>query len=934
VATFFDIQGFGALSEWNGQFSSASAAAAFQSIASTGANSIELSPRIWTQTGTSSSVFADPAKTESDASLAASIETAHADGLSVVLKPEITGLDGTSSGSLHPSDVAAFFASYKSEIVHLATLAQQNGVETLALGNEMSSLSGVAYLPYWSDIISAVRAVYHGDLTYAAATDEASKVSFWGELDTIGVNTYPPLSASTSPTVADLVNAWNQVPTNPYYAAAFDYKSPVDFLHSLAEQYGKPVLMTEVGYRSIDGTAISPGSWNTTGTADVTDQADAFNAFFQVWSEASGSWFKGAEIWQWDLSNTYSPTGYSPMGKPALDVISHYFHDNPGATSAAPIIINGSAIADVIDVGRGDKIISGGLGDDVIRVRDGTNVIYAGPQTLASLQSTTITLTGYGSVVSGIGAQVQVLVNGQAVGAVMEFKPASDPSGYQTFTVTFANPASVTSIDLNLINAASGRALHLKDFAINGVDITPDETTNGSSPGTFDLYVRTIHFDASTHQDVVYGATSANDTVIGGSGNDTIYVGAGSNTIDGGGGTNTAIYAGDMANYTVAQDGSTFTVTKHASGNADHLSNIQFLEFADQTITLNPNAGTSVYGIDPLPAGSHDVYLGGIAGKSYASEHDVIDASGHTALLERFYADGALALMQTINADGSVTLSDYDASGHRTDTMTRHADGSFDQLTFDGAGNTINETIRHADMTRGVFIYDITGKSYASEHDEINAAGHTALIERYFADGSLALTQTLNADSSVTLTDYNTSGYRTDTMTRHADGSFDQLTFDADGNTTSETIRNADMTRDVFTFGITGKAYSEEHDVISAAGHKLESIFANNDGSHSTTAYASGLTLDVLAGANTFNSAGGETFVFGANSGSAVINNFHAGEGLGHDALVLYAGPAGDTSSITSTTSASGIVLNLSNGNTITLTNVTVPLTSHDLVIV
>jgi hypothetical protein len=162
-------------------------------------------------------------------------------------------------------------------------------------------------------------------LTYSAATDEASHVSFWGQLDTIGVNTYPPLTSSETPTVQDLVNAWNQVPYNPYYAAAFNYQSPVDFLHSLAEQYGKPVLMTEVGYLSAYGTAINPGSASST-TPDPAAQADAYNAFFQVWSAEGGSWLQGVELWQWDLDNVFNSAGYSVMGKPADAIVSQYFH--------------------------------------------------------------------------------------------------------------------------------------------------------------------------------------------------------------------------------------------------------------------------------------------------------------------------------------------------------------------------------------------------------------------------------------------------------------------------------------------------------------------------------------------------------------------------------------------------------------------------------
>jgi hypothetical protein len=81
VASIFDVQGFGPLSEWNGQFSSASAK---QKIASLGSNSIELTARIWTHTGSSTSVFAEPTKTGSDASLLASFQAAHDAGLSVL----------------------------------------------------------------------------------------------------------------------------------------------------------------------------------------------------------------------------------------------------------------------------------------------------------------------------------------------------------------------------------------------------------------------------------------------------------------------------------------------------------------------------------------------------------------------------------------------------------------------------------------------------------------------------------------------------------------------------------------------------------------------------------------------------------------------------------------------------------------------------------
>lgn len=646
----FQVQGFGALSEWNGQFSSASADLAFQEMASLGSNSIALTTRIWTDSRTGNDVLAVPAKTESDESLLAGFQKAHAAGLDVVFKPGITGLDGTISHSLAPSDVDAFFASYKAEIVHLAEIAEQGDVASFAIGNEMSSLSGEAYRSYWTDIIGAVRGVYHGEVTYAAATDEASRVSFWDQLDTIGINAYPPLTSSTTPTVAELVHAWNEVPYNPYYAKAFDYQSPVDFFHSLALEYGKPVLMTEVGYRSIDGTAINPGGGSSKAPADLAEQADAYNAFFQVWSAHGGSWFKGAEFWQWDLNNFYSETGYSVMDKPAQDVVAQYFH----GTGAIPdLTVTGSSIGDTIDLGAGNDVIFGGLGHDEIYGGAGNDTIVAGPAVAGKLTSTTITLTGYGSVVNGVGAQAQVLVNGQPVSGLLEFTPASDPAGYQTYTVTFDNPASVSSVAINFANSEPGRALHFKDIAINGVDLVPADGTNASSPGSFDLYVRSIQFDTAKHQDWFFGASSDNDVVRGGDGDDYIAGGTGNDIINGGNGTDTAVFSGNVADYSISRSGAQTIVTDSVAGRdgTDYLTNTEFLKFA--------NASIAVDTLGQAPASStaseNFAFSQTSAQTTTPQKASVQTASSHTAVQDGVQGD--LAQVLAASSDHSVAAA-------------------------------------------------------------------------------------------------------------------------------------------------------------------------------------------------------------------------------------------------------------------------------------
>ncbi len=147
----------------------------------------------------------------------------------------------------------------------------------------MSKLSGAQYLPEWTDLIAAVREVYHGELTYSAATDEASHVSFWSQLDTISVK----------PIRRDLQHHADRAGSRQCMDRSADQsvlrrgvrlQVAVDFLHSLSLEYGKPVLIVRSRLSQLDGTAINPGGGSSKAPADAAEQADAYNAFMQVWT--------------------------------------------------------------------------------------------------------------------------------------------------------------------------------------------------------------------------------------------------------------------------------------------------------------------------------------------------------------------------------------------------------------------------------------------------------------------------------------------------------------------------------------------------------------------------------------------------------------------------------------------------------------------------
>ena len=51
----------------------------------------------------------------------------------------------------------------------------------------------------------------------------------------------------------------------------------------VSRRFNKPVIFTEIGYRSLDGTNKAPGLWREKkGTIDLQEQADTYQAVFEV----------------------------------------------------------------------------------------------------------------------------------------------------------------------------------------------------------------------------------------------------------------------------------------------------------------------------------------------------------------------------------------------------------------------------------------------------------------------------------------------------------------------------------------------------------------------------------------------------------------------------------------------------------------------------
>ena len=209
----------------------------------------------------------------------------------------------------------------------------------LSIGAELDQLTGPQYLSYWTDIITAVRQVFTGALTYSASWNTASEVSFWSQLNYEGIDCYVPLSNAQNPTLQNLVNGWLQPATeatNPGAYAVIGNQSPIQYFENLAAQSGKPLLFTELGYANDSGAAADPSASGN--SPDPTLQAELYQAFFQAWTQSKSSALVGTYFWEWDPNGSTSNVGpnidsFSPQNSPAQSAATTGFETMSGTAA-------------------------------------------------------------------------------------------------------------------------------------------------------------------------------------------------------------------------------------------------------------------------------------------------------------------------------------------------------------------------------------------------------------------------------------------------------------------------------------------------------------------------------------------------------------------------------------------------------------------------
>ena len=243
-------------------------------------------------------------------------------GLEVMLKPHVwvRGQGWAGDFNLRTEEQWELWEdTYREYIMTYARLADSMNVKLFCIGTEFRQ--AVKQRPgYWRQLVTQVRSIYTGKITYAANWDNYNNVTFWPALDFIGIDAYFPLCERKTPTVGSILEGWQPLET---------------LLKDFSERHGKPILFTEYGYKSIDYTAA--GHWkHDEDTLLINNEAQthAYDGLYQaIWDEP---WFAGGFLWKWHLQDPRWPgkreRNFTPQHKPVIKIIKKRYekYKNPG----------------------------------------------------------------------------------------------------------------------------------------------------------------------------------------------------------------------------------------------------------------------------------------------------------------------------------------------------------------------------------------------------------------------------------------------------------------------------------------------------------------------------------------------------------------------------------------------------------------------------
>ncbi len=238
------------------------------------------------------------------------IDYAHSRGLSVFLFPtlHIQHLGYKEwRGVLKPDDVEEWWKNYFHIIRYYLLIARDHNVELFSVGSELCAMEWD--YDHWSRIIKYCRRNYRGLLTYSANWDHFHNISFIKDLDFLGMNAYFGLTHKLDPTLPDLLEAWK--PAKKRFEEAYT-------------EYQTPILITEIGYPSVDGANKDPWNYFSTAKLDTAEQELCYKAFVETW-DPPPSYLHGVYFYNWWGEGGIGDRDYTPRFKPAEKILRKWY---------------------------------------------------------------------------------------------------------------------------------------------------------------------------------------------------------------------------------------------------------------------------------------------------------------------------------------------------------------------------------------------------------------------------------------------------------------------------------------------------------------------------------------------------------------------------------------------------------------------------------
>ena len=253
------------------------------------------------------------AGSENDESIVHCAWAAHETGMEVMIKPQVWPWDSWTGEVKMNSDKdwELFFDRYYRWIRHYALLAEIHNAEMLCIGVEFSKAT-LARPDGWRKMINDIRKIYSGKITYAANWgQEFEQCQFWDALDFIGLNCYYPLSNSQQLDQQEIEKGFSKT---------------MDKVGRIAERAGKPVVFTEMGFRSCEKAFQNPHAEADGRPPSNETQANCYKAMIK--GLENRPWFQGVLLWKWPAymdDAQYDPIGFTPLGKPAEGLTKDWF---------------------------------------------------------------------------------------------------------------------------------------------------------------------------------------------------------------------------------------------------------------------------------------------------------------------------------------------------------------------------------------------------------------------------------------------------------------------------------------------------------------------------------------------------------------------------------------------------------------------------------